>query len=100
MDQISTYLSKFRLRLSSRHMLHLARLHTFLKAFMAFVIKWRSQQKLSNEQYAVVMTVGEVMQALGQNIDAVNLLEIYEYLRSSKVMLVCLISFSPSLTSY
>lgn len=94
MDQISTYLSKFRLRLSSRHMLHLTRLHTFLKAFMAFIIKWRSQQKLGNEQHAVVMTVGEVMRALGQNIDAVNLLEIYEYLRSSKVMLICSISFS------
>lgn len=98
LDQISTYLSKFRLRLSSRHMLHLTRLYAFLKALMGFVFEWRSQQKLGSERHVVVMTVSEVMQALGQNIDAVNLLEIYEYLRTSKVMAIYLSHFGIVLT--
>lgn len=88
LNQISAYLSKFRLRLSSHHALHLVRLKAFMKAFIAFIHDWRLQRKLSSERYTVVMTVHEIMHTLGQNMDAVNLLEIHKYLRTSKVTIL------------
>lgn len=87
LSQVSIYLSKFRTRLSANHALHLRRLVIFLDALKKYASVWLEKKKGDKnvKERVEVMTVGELMQRLGRKVEGINMLEVEEYLRSSKV---------------
>jgi chromosome transmission fidelity protein 1 len=89
LEQISAYLSRYRTRLSPSHVLHLKRLTTFLSAIKEFGAKWQEQRQRSPENQQEVLTIVELIHHLGRHVEGINLLEIGNYLRSSKVSTIC-----------
>lgn len=87
LSQVAIYLSKFRTRLSANHALHLRRLVIFLDALKKYAMEWLENKKndKNSKDRVEVMTVGELMQRLGRKAEGINMLEVEEYLRSSKV---------------
>lgn len=95
MSQLKIYLDKFRLRLTTEHLLHLKRLIGLLEALEKYAQEWRDTHEHagqakhasnSNDKSAVeVMTSGELLRRLGRKVEGVNLLEVEKYLRQSKV---------------
>ena len=94
MSQLKIYLEKFRLRLTTQHLLHLKRLIALLEALDKYAQEWRDTHEPNgpgthtsgNAQGAVeVMTSGDLLRRLGNTVDGVNLLEVGKYLRQSKV---------------
>ncbi|KAA1479618.1 DNA repair helicase [Dentipellis sp. KUC8613] len=81
--QVQTYLTKFAARLSQTHFLHLQRLLTFLKTFKAFASRWQDTEH--KECKTEIMTVQHFLQQLGRKIEDTNVLEIQQYLHSSKI---------------
>ncbi|THH20538.1 hypothetical protein EW146_g840 [Bondarzewia mesenterica] len=65
LNQLSTYLSKYQ-----------------SQAFKVFMTDWRGQRKQGSTE---VMTVDAILQKLGRKLEGINLLEIQEYIRSSKI---------------
>lgn len=86
LQQVCSYVSKFRTRLSAANMLHLKRLVVFLDALKKCVVEWRETRigKFSGEK-TEVMTVAELTEKLGKKVAGINFLEIGAYLKSSKV---------------
>ncbi|KZT72447.1 DNA repair helicase [Daedalea quercina L-15889] len=86
-QQLSVYLSRFRTRLSTNHALHLTRLMGLLDALQRYADEWRKAQgeALDKGQGVEVMTPGELLQRLGRKSESVNLLEVENYLRSSRI---------------
>lgn len=71
------------------HALHLKRLVTFLKELQTYGAQWKTDNlgnaaggQASRQE---VVTPGELVRRLGRKVEAVNLLDINSYLRSSKV---------------
>ncbi|KAF7968351.1 hypothetical protein HWV62_30909 [Athelia sp. TMB] len=87
LTQVSLYLEKFRTRLTAMHALHLKRLTQFLHRLKEYAISWLTQKKgeLKPEAKTEVMTVAELMVRLGRQVEGTNLLQIEEYLRTSKI---------------
>ncbi|TFK40687.1 helicase C-terminal domain-containing protein [Crucibulum laeve] len=86
LQQVCTYISKFRTRLSPANMLHLKRLVVFLDALKKCALEWKDSKigKPPNEK-TEVMTVIELTERMGRKASGINLLEIERYLKSSKV---------------
>ena len=89
LSQVSTYLTKFRSRLSANHVLHLKRLIAFLEAFKRYSNEWLEAAKGKKQLNGgvEVMTVAELMHRLGRKAESINMLEIESYVRSSKVLM-------------
>ena len=89
LQQLATYISRFRTRLSGKHLVHLKRLLVFLDALKKYVIEWKEAKVAkpgSDDQNTVeVMTIPEFMDHLGRKASGINLLEIENYLKTSKV---------------
>jgi chromosome transmission fidelity protein 1 len=83
-SQLDAYISKFRLRLSHKHLLHLRRLKVTLDALRKYVEDWKEQKQGSTANPTEVMTVGELVLRMGRKAEGINLLEVNSYLQSSK----------------
>ncbi|KZP31421.1 DNA repair helicase [Athelia psychrophila] len=85
--QVSIYLTKFRTRLTAKHALHLKRLVQFLAHLRDYAMAWLAQKKdqVKLDAKTEIMTVAELMPRLGRKVEGTNLLEIEEYLRTSKI---------------
>ena len=88
-SQLDSYISKFRLRLSHKHLLHLQKLRITLEALFTYVSEWKlqhQQEKGNNDgESSEVITVGELVLRMGRRTGGINLLEINSYLKASKV---------------
>ncbi|CAA7261430.1 unnamed protein product [Cyclocybe aegerita] len=83
-QQVCTYVSRFKTRLSPVNMLHLKRLDIFLDTLKKYVELWKTERAKEKEQ-TEVMTVGELIGRLGKKVSGINLLEIEAYLKKSKI---------------
>lgn len=89
--QVCAYLSKFRMRLSARNLVHLKRLVVFLDALKKTLIQWKEKQcnDLSSTSRSAerleVLTLAELLDQMGRKAAGINLLEIGQYLKESKV---------------
>ena len=78
LEQLTAYISRFKNRLASKHVLHLKRLYRLLHTLKGLLSNW--QQQNSN----AVMTVDGLLSKLGGKLEEINFLEIQNYLRKSK----------------
>ena len=78
MEQLSGYISRFKNRLASKHVLHLKLLYRLLLTLKGLLSDW--QQRNTTE----VMTVDGLLSKLGGKLEEINFLEIQTYLRKSK----------------
>ncbi|KAM6494135.1 Helicase C-terminal domain containing protein [Amanita muscaria] len=86
LQQLGTYISRFRTRLSGIHLVHLKRLLVFLDALKKYVLEWKESRTSGDNQNAMeVMTIPKFMDHLGRKASGINLLEIEKYLKTSKV---------------
>ncbi|KAF9454817.1 DNA repair helicase [Macrolepiota fuliginosa MF-IS2] len=91
LQQVCTYVSRFRTRLSATNMIHLKRLVVFLDALKKFLIQWKEGkcEVLSGANGKAsrmdVLTVAELLEKMGRKAAGINLLEIERYLKESKV---------------
>ncbi|XP_006462645.1 histidine phosphotransfer protein [Agaricus bisporus var. bisporus H97] len=89
--QVCAYLSKFRMRLSARNLVHLKRLVVFLDALKKTLIQWKEKQcnDLSSTSRSAerleVLTLAELLDQMGRKAAGINLLEIGQYLKESKI---------------
>lgn len=96
-SQLDAYLSKFRLKLSHNHLLHLQKLGVSLNAIQQFIVEWgkvRSGQGAVNFRAVEVMSAGEFVGKMGKNIEGINFLDIRSYLENSKVPLIHVSGFN------
>ena len=78
LEQLTAYISRFKNRLTSKHVLHLKRLYCLLRALRGL---FSNQQQ---QDTAEVMTVDGLLSKLGGKLEEINFLEIQNYLRKSK----------------
>ncbi|KAN0123485.1 Helicase C-terminal domain containing protein [Russula decolorans] len=78
LEQLTAYISRFKNRLASKHVLHLKRLYRLLHTLKGLLSNWQ-QQDLN-----AVMTVDGLLSKLGGKLAEINFLEIQNYLRKSK----------------
>ncbi|KAF5367608.1 hypothetical protein D9757_010662 [Collybiopsis confluens] len=101
--QVTTYVAKFRNRLNAANLVHLKRLLAFLQALEKYLEEWR-ELKVPNPvntdmrpliaakvdgkpstQTQEVVTPLELSERMGRKVAGVNLLEIVQYLKKSKI---------------
>ena len=78
LEQLTAYISRFKNRLTSKHVLHLKRLYRLLHTLRGL---FSNQQQ---QAMAEVMTVDGLLSKLGGKLEEINFLEIQNYLRKSK----------------
>ncbi|KAI9509200.1 DNA repair helicase [Russula earlei] len=78
LEQLTAYVSNFKNRLASKHVLHLKRLYRLLHSLKGLLSNWQQQNP------SEVMTVDGLLAKLGQKLEEINFLEIQNYLRKSK----------------
>jgi chromosome transmission fidelity protein 1 len=78
LEQLSAYISRFKNRLTSKHVLHLKRLYRLLHTLKGLLSDWRQQDNIE------VMTVDSLLSKLDGKLQEINFLEIQTYLRKSK----------------
>lgn len=78
LEQLTVYISKFKNRLASKHVLHLKRLYRLLHTLKGLLSNWKQQNSPE------VMTVDGLLSRLGGKLEEINFLEIQNYLRKSK----------------
>lgn len=89
--QVCAYMSKFRTRLSAKNLVHLKRLVVFLDALKKTLIQWKEKKckELSNANRSVerleVLTPAELLDQMGRKAAGINLLEVEQYLKESRV---------------
>lgn len=81
--QLTTYLERFKKRLTAIHALHLRRLLRFLVALRSFLEKWKAALTVPAKDE--VFTPNQLMNGLGSHVEGINLLEIKTYLKQSKI---------------
>lgn len=79
LEQLAAYISRFKNRLKSKHVLHLKRLYRLLHTLRGLFSN--QQQQGATE----VMTVDGLLSKLGGKLEEINFLEIQNYLRKSKL---------------
>lgn len=79
LEQLTAYISRFKNRLTSKHVLHLKRLYRLLHTLRGL---FSNQQQRGT---AEVMTVDGLLSRLGGKLEEINFLEIQNYLRKSKL---------------
>jgi chromosome transmission fidelity protein 1 len=85
LQQLSTYYNRFRTRLSATHNLHIKRLVTLLKELYSYCTRWHADAKPQSPGQSEILTVGELLARLNKNVEGINLLEISDYLKKSKI---------------
>ncbi|KAJ3556498.1 hypothetical protein NP233_g11962 [Leucocoprinus birnbaumii] len=91
LQQVCTYVSKFRTRLSATNMVHLKRLVVFLDALKKFLLQWKESRctellKAGGKIEKIdVLTVAELLERMGRKAAGINLLEVEGYLKKSKI---------------
>jgi chromosome transmission fidelity protein 1 len=85
LQQLSAYYSRFRTRLSATHGLHIKRLVALLKELQTYCTRWQTDARAQKSASAEVMKVGELLGRLNKNVEGINLLEISDYLKKSKI---------------
>jgi chromosome transmission fidelity protein 1 len=89
--QVCAYMSKFRLRLSAKNLNHLKRLVVFLDALKKTLIQWKEKksEESSNANRTIerseVLTPAELLDQMGRKAAGINLLEVGQYLKESRV---------------
>ncbi|KAI0050362.1 DNA repair helicase [Auriscalpium vulgare] len=78
-DQLSAYAARFKTRLSATHKVHLTRLVKLLSSLHSAMLEWDGRGLGS------VLRVDEMLAGVGGGVEGVNVLEIREYLRKSKL---------------
>ena len=78
LEQLTAYISRFKNRLTSKHVLHLKRLYRLLHTLRGLF------SNPQNQDTAEVMTVDGLLLKLGGKLEEINFLEIQNYLRKSK----------------
>jgi chromosome transmission fidelity protein 1 len=78
LEQLSAYVSRFKNRLASKHVLHLKRLYRLLHTLQELLSNFQQQNTTE------VMTVDGLLSKLGGKLEEINFLEIQTYLRKSK----------------
>lgn len=87
-SQLDAYLSKFRLRLSHDHLLHLQKLRVSINAIQQFAVEWKSSgrnQGAPSPRTTEVMSTKEFVTKIGKNIEGINFLDLRLYLENSKI---------------
>ncbi|KAI9443288.1 DNA repair helicase [Lactarius indigo] len=79
LEQLTAYISRFKNRLASKHVLHLKRLYRLLHTLRGLLSN--QQQQGTTE----VITVDDLLSKLGGKLEEINFLEIQNYLRKSKL---------------
>ncbi|KAF8272016.1 DNA repair helicase [Lactarius quietus] len=79
LEQLTAYISRFKNRLTSKHVLHLKRLYRLLHTLRCL---FSNQQQPGTSE---VMTVDGLLSKLGGKLEEINFLEIQNYLRKSKL---------------
>ena len=79
LEQLTAYISRFKNRLASKHVLHLKRLYRLLHTLKGLLSNWQQHNSTA------VMTVDGLLSKLGGKLEEINFLEIQNYLRKSKV---------------
>ena len=87
LEQLTAYISRFKNRLASKHVLHLKRLYRLLHTLKALLSNWQQQDSTA------VMTVDGLLSKLGGKLEEINFLEIQNYLRKSKACRNPLVGF-------
>ncbi|KAG9003121.1 ATP-dependent DNA helicase chl1 [Tulasnella sp. 427] len=86
LSQLKIYLAKFRSRFSPKNALHLRRLVLVLTAIEKFCSEWTSKhdngKTSTNEE---MLKVEDFVSALGSQVQEINLLEVDQYLRESRI---------------
>jgi chromosome transmission fidelity protein 1 len=86
--QVDAYISRFRPRLSHKHLLYLERLRVTLEALFKYISEWKDRHQRERghkSESSDVVTVGELVLKMGRGTEGINLLEINQYLKTSKV---------------
>ncbi|KAF7291652.1 Chl1 helicase [Mycena chlorophos] len=86
--QVTTYVNKFRARLSAYNLVRLKWLLVYLEALKKFAEEWRDARvkgKEKSSKLEEVITVSELQEKLGGRATGVNLLDVERYLRASKI---------------
>jgi len=82
--QVCIYFQRFRNRLTPIHVLHLKKLIAFFDLLKKWMTGWKEEHAKASQSVEVV-TSTDLMIRLGPKAAALNLLEIVDYLKSSKV---------------
>jgi chromosome transmission fidelity protein 1 len=105
LQQVKIYYTKFRSRLATKHLLHIKRLVEWLKALHEEMVKWKDERKIvktisggsnfepNNRDVQTkldsgtmeILDVQAFVSRLGRKVESINLIEVEEYLRTSKV---------------
>ncbi|KAF9073981.1 helicase C-terminal domain-containing protein [Rhodocollybia butyracea] len=94
--QVTTYVSKFRNRLNASNLVQLKRLLAFLDILSKYLVEWRDGKacatptqgpnlKATQPETQEILTPAELIERLGRKVVGLNMLEIVEYLKRSKV---------------
>ncbi|KAJ3733285.1 helicase C-terminal domain-containing protein [Lentinula guzmanii] len=105
LNQVTTYMTKFRNRLNPTNLVQLKRLLAFLDVLARYVGEWRDQrvepraaqsgqlasppanidQKAQQFEFQEVLTPTELIERMGRKVVGLNMLEIVKYLKKSKI---------------
>ncbi|KAI0688447.1 DNA repair helicase [Cytidiella melzeri] len=91
LNQLNVYLTQFKNRLTTQHSLHLKRLVGLLETLVKYAEHWKAERTMTTSESssklptAEVITSGELLRRLGRKVEGINLLEVEQYLRSSKI---------------
>ncbi|KAG8944165.1 ATP-dependent DNA helicase chl1 [Tulasnella sp. 424] len=85
LSQLKIYLAKFRSRFSPKNALHLRRLVLVLTAIDKFCTDWPSKNHSKGPANEEMLGVQEFVSALGSQVQEINLLEVDQYLRESRI---------------
>ncbi|KAF9561351.1 DNA repair helicase [Agrocybe pediades] len=86
LEQVCTYVSRFKNKLSPANMLQLKRVVVFIDTLKKYIETWRNARAAAKEQDRTeIMTAAQLMERLGKRVANINLLEVEAYLKRSKV---------------
>jgi chromosome transmission fidelity protein 1 len=83
-SQVCEYVARFRARLSPTNLVHLKHLVVFLDALKKILQEWKDKA-VASELSSEVISVSQLNELLGRKVTGLNLLEIRQYLKQSRV---------------
>ncbi|KAJ3888732.1 helicase C-terminal domain-containing protein [Lentinula edodes] len=84
--QVTTYVTRFRNKLNPANLVQLKRLLAFLDALAKYSGEWRDmRQKSQHLEVQEVLTPAELIERMGRKVLGLNMLEIVNYLKKSKI---------------
>ncbi|KAJ3917495.1 helicase C-terminal domain-containing protein [Lentinula edodes] len=84
--QVTTYVTRFRNKLNPANLVQLKRLLAFLDALARYSGEWRDMRQKSQQlEVQEVLTPAELIERMGRKVLGLNMLEIVNYLKKSKI---------------